>query len=210
MNLRLAIGFLSVASGLIIGCAQAPRKDCCRVDSKPTNDASRALAAPTDKSLYQVSSYWTTDTGKQIPLSAIGGKPQVVVFFFSTCQFTCPIIINDLKRIAAGLPENLGSNVGFTLISFDSERDTPKVLHAVRQERGLAGDNWTLLRGEPDDVRELATLLHVNYRQDASGQFAHSNVITVLNAGGEIVMQQTGFNLPPDSIITKLEALSTR
>jgi protein SCO1/2 len=56
-------------------------------------------------------------------------------------------------------------------------------------------------------VRELAALLGVIYREDANGSFAHSNVITVLNAEGEIVYQQPGLNLPPDEIAAKLKAI---
>ena len=50
------------------------------------------------------------------------------------------------------------------------------------------------MSGKPDDVLELAALLGVKYKEDSNGQFAHSNVITVLNAKGEIVHQQIGLN----------------
>jgi protein SCO1/2 len=58
----------------------------------------------------------------------------------------------------------------------------------------LNAPNWTLLRGAPDDVLELGALLGINYKKDLRGQFAHSNVITVLNPGGEIVRQIVGLN----------------
>jgi protein SCO1/2 len=116
--------------------------------------------------------------------------------------------VSDLQRIEAALPENLRTNTGFLLVSFDSERDTPAALKAYRDKRKLSCQNWTLLRGEPEDVRELAALLGVIYRQNANGDFAHSNLITVLSAEGEIAYQQTGLNLPPDDIIAKLKANS--
>jgi protein SCO1/2 len=53
---------------------------------------------------------------------------------------------------------------------------------------------WTLLRGQADDILELAVLLGVKYRQDAQGEFSHPNLITVLNQVGEIVHQQTGLH----------------
>jgi nitrite reductase (NO-forming) len=53
---------------------------------------------------------------------------------------------------------------------------------------------WVLLHGDAGDVRELAMLLGVRYKEDARGQFAHSNLITVLNAGGEIAFQREGLN----------------
>lgn len=79
------------------------------------------------------------------------------------------------------------------------------------------GSTWTsdagrpaklgVLRGKPDDAQELAALLGVIYRQDAKGDFAHSNLITVLNVEGEIMRQQPGINLPPDEIIAKLKTV---
>jgi len=43
-------------------------------------------------------------------------------------------------------------------------------------------------------VLELALLLGLKFKADANGQFSHSNVITILNAQGEIIHQQTGLN----------------
>jgi protein SCO1/2 len=155
---------------------------------------SEPATAFTDKSLYQVDSRWTTDAGKQIKLGALRGKPQVVAMFFANCQYACPLIVNDMQRIEAALTPAQRARVGFTLVSFDPTRDTPEALAEYRKVRSLAAERWTLLRGEPDDVQELAALLGVRYKQDARGQFAHSNVITVLNAEGEITRQQVGLS----------------
>jgi protein SCO1 len=117
--------------------------------------------------------------------------------------------VGDMKNIEAALPENVRTNVGFTLVSFDSQRDTPAVLKAYRAERHLNNENWTLLRGEADDVRELAALLGVIYREDSKGDFAHSNLITVLNADGEIIFQQPGVNIDPAEIVRQVEQIET-
>ena len=114
--------------------------------------------------------------------------------FFANCQYACPLIVNDMQRIEAALTPAQRARVGFTLVSFDPTRDTPEALAEYRKVRSLAAERWTLLRGEPDDVQELAALLGVRYKQDARGQFAHSNVITVLNAEGEITRQQVGLS----------------
>src|SRR5262245_37699002 len=101
--------------------------------------------------------------------------------FFANCEYACPILVHDMKRIEAALPENLRANVGFVLVSFDGDRDTPVALAQYRKNHGLAA-NWTLLRGTPDDVLELGLLLGVKFKKDFRGQFAHSNVITVLDS----------------------------
>src|ERR1051325_9295583 len=95
-----------------------------------------------------------------------------------------------MQQLEAALPANLRTNVGFLLVSFDTERDTPAALKNYRAQHGLAA-NWTLLHGEADDVLDLAALLGVKFKKDAQGQFMHSNIITVLNADGEIAYQQT-------------------
>ena len=51
---------------------------------------------------------------------------------------------------------------------------------------------WTLLHGEVPEVQELAMLLGVKFKRDARGEFSHSNLITVLDAEGEIVHQRSG------------------
>jgi len=168
-----------------------------------------ALAATnyTDKSLYQVESKWTTDAGAAITLATLKGKPQVVAMFFANCTYACPLIVNDMKQIEAALPANWRTNVGFALVSFDTQRDTVAALAEYRRTRALPAERWTLLRGEAEDVRELAALLGVRYRQDATGQFSHSNIITVLDAEGEIVYQQVGLNQDVRETVHRLEKL---
>ncbi|MGA2658513.1 MAG: SCO family protein [Verrucomicrobiota bacterium] len=164
-------------------------RSCCAA-----KEAGGLRPAYADKSLYQVESQWTTDGGKPIRLRGLAGQPQVMLMFFSKCTSACPILLNDLKRISAALRPEQRAQVGFTLVSFDTERDTPAALAEYRQAWDLPLKNWTLLSGHSDDVLELAALLGVKYRKAAAGQFAHSNVITVLNAKGEIVRQQIGLH----------------
>jgi len=169
---------------------------CCR-KSLPT-------AAYTDRSLYQLESTWTSDVGREVKLGVLRGRPQVVGLFFTHCEYACPIIVHDMKRIQKALPESLRDQVDFLLVSFDTERDTPAVLAAYRETHRLGTDHWTLLTGRADDVRELAALLGINYQKDARGQFAHSNVITVLNAEGEVLHQQVGLNTEPEGALKAL------
>ena len=159
-----------------------------------------------DKSLYQITSTWTNDARTSVQLASFRGRPQIVTMFFANCDFACPILVNDMKWIEAALPENIRTNVGFVLVSFDSRRDTPSALAAYRNVHQL-GPNWTLLTGRPDDVQELAALLGVKYKQDPRGQFAHSNLISLLNKDGELVAQQTGLNQSGEDIVSATKRL---
>jgi protein SCO1/2 len=114
--------------------------------------------------------------------------------FFASCEYACPIIVHDLKRLQESLPAPVREKVGITLITFDCERDTVEALRAFRQRMELPEDCWTLLRAGSDDVLEIAALLGVKFKQEARGQFAHSNLMTILNAEGEIVHQIAGLH----------------
>jgi protein SCO1/2 len=173
--------------------AAAPAAEPAPADEKPPCcRRAEPVAKPTDGSLYQLESEWTSDAGRTIRLGVLQGRPLLVAMFFTTCEYACPILVHDLQRIQDALPTELRGEVDLLLVSFDTERDTPAVLRAFREAKGLGKDHWTLLTGRADDVRELAALLGVNYKKDARGQFAHSNVITLLNRDGEVAYQLAG------------------
>jgi protein SCO1/2 len=190
---RLALSLLTLAL-LATACVtsrnrstSADQHSCCATNVEVPGGF-------TDKSLYQLDSTWTNDAGRPIQLGVLQGRVQVVAMFFARCTYACPIIVHDMKRIEAALPATLRAKTGFTLITIDTERDTPAALHAYRGSHNLPTDRWTLLHGSPDDTLELAALLGVKFKREASGQFAHSNLITILNEGGEIIHQLTGLN----------------
>ena len=182
--------------------------DCCRQTNSLANEEDSAPL--TDRSLYQLESIWTNDAARPVRLAELRGQPQVVVMFFASCQYACPLLVHDLKRIESALPNQVRSNVGFVLVSFDSERDTPSALAGYRRRQQLPPGRWALLQGRPDDVQELAALLGVKYKQDVRGQFSHSNIITVLNAEGEVVHQQIGLNQNIDETVSALQRLVSR
>jgi protein SCO1 len=185
---------------LLLPCAllaAEPLPPCCR--------APLPAGQPTDKSLYLLESRWTSDVGKEIKLGVLRGRPQVVAMFFTRCEYACPIVVGELKAIEQQLPPGVLEKVDFLLVSMDSKHDTAADLAKFRDQRHLARERWTLLRGETDDVRELAALLGVNYAEDTRGQFAHSNIITVLNAEGEIAFQHLGVKQDPAALIAAIE-----
>lgn len=159
---------------------------CCRrvLENRP----------PSDQSIYQLESRWTSDFNRRVPLAQFRGRPQVIAMFYSHCDFACPLLVARLKSVEATLaahPPAVGP-VEFLLVSIDPERDTPAALHAYRERQGLSPERWTLLTADAASVRELSALLGVQYRKEAQGQFAHSNLLTLLNAEGEVVHQSAG------------------
>lgn len=177
-----------VASGSLFASAACcppptPAPSCC-AEIKP--------AAPlTARSLYQLDAKWTNDAGQPVQLASLRGQPVVIAMVFASCNYACPVLVSDLQRLRKTLPAEARAKARVVLVSFDTTRDTPAALKAFR-ERSSLDSSWTLLRGEADSVQELAMLLGVKFKLEANGQYAHSNLFTVLNAEGEIVHQRNG------------------
>lgn len=194
-----------MVSGMIIAALanalDANEPACCAIETPaPVKTASCCAAAPaepevaplSDRSVYQLGATWTNDANEPVTLASLRGRPVLLTMFFASCSYACPILVEDLRRIREGLPPEIRETAQLVLVSFDSERDTPAALRAFRERMRLDAANWVLLHGQPDDVQELAMLLGVKYKKDARGEYAHSNLITVLNADGEIVHQKNG------------------
>lgn len=170
---------------------------CCASDNSPAHAATHGDARelpPTDftrDSLYQLDAPFTTDAGAAFTLGELRGRPVIVAMFFASCNYACPLLVADITRMRDALPSPLRDDVAIVLVTFDTARDTPAALKKYRDDR-LLGPQWTLLHGEDDSVRDLAALLGVKFKLESDGQFAHSNLITILNAEGEIVHQRAG------------------
>ena len=48
----------------------------------------------------------------------------------------------------------------------------------------------------------------MKYKNGARGQFAHSNIITVLNSDGEIVRQQIGLNQNIEETVARVQQMA--
>lgn len=158
-------------------------------------------------SLWQLGSAWTDQRGEPRRLADWRGRPTLVAMVFTHCRYACPRLAADARRIVDALDPRERERMHGLLISFDTARDTPERLAAFAEEQGLDTAFWTLLRGDAVDVRELAAVLGVNYQQTASGDFAHSNVITLLDAEGRIVHRQQGLAVEPTPTVHAIREL---
>jgi len=219
-KLLLVVGLLSVADVLSATevvpppCCPAPeaKPACCAIEKPAATVApccveEKATAPLTAKSLYQLDAKWTNDAGATVQLASLRGKPVVLAMFFAQCEYACPILVNDVKRLRAALPDDIREKAQLVLVSFDTARDTPAALKAYR-ERASLDAGWTLLRGDDNAVQELAMLLGVKFKQDVRGQFSHSNLFTILNAEGEIVHQHAGLKGEISAAINALAVAS--
>lgn len=168
--------------GALVVCAAAT------VMFAATTLAQSAAPLPST-SVYAIAGTWTERSGATQTLASLRGEPVVLALVYLSCSMTCPLLTSDMLAVQASLRAAGPSNARFVMITFDPSRDSLPALQAHASSRGLDAQ-WSLLRGSPADVRRIAVALGISYRRLPSGDFDHSNVITVLDRDGVVVHQE--------------------
>ena len=93
--------------------------------------------------------------GKPYGSAELRGQVYVANFFFTSCRSICPAIMKGVARLQDGFAARNITGIRLVSISVDPERDTPEVLGAYGKETGVDPHRWTLLTGDPEQVRRL-------------------------------------------------------
>ncbi len=175
-------------------------------EEPPSHHHGEAIAgeAPlAERSLFLLDDAWTDTAERPFRLSALRGKPVLVLLFYGTCESVCPILVRDLQRIDAQLSPAQREDVRFLLVTIDPAVDTPERLRAYAKEHGLDPARWTLLHGAPDQVRAFAAALGFRYRATGDGAFSHTQRIALLDREGVLVESFDGLDRPLEPIVAK-------
>ncbi|WP_287818213.1 SCO family protein, partial [Idiomarina sp.] len=159
------------------------------------------------QSVYQIDASWKTHQKNELKLSELEGTPVIISMIYGSCTTACPVLVHDVKRLYSKLDEDTQKHVKLVMVSFDTNRDTPEALADYVKQYKLNNDNWLFLNGSEQDIRTLATVLGVRYRQRPDGDFDHSNLITILDKQGVIAERIEGLSQPmdkPAKVVTKL------
>lgn len=145
-------------------------------------------------SLYFYDNKLTDQNGKEFSLDDLKGHIVVATMFYASCNYSCPILISELKKMETSLKPEALKNVKILLISFDPENDTPAKLKEVFAQHKLDETRWKFASPPKDEVRTIASLLGISFRKSPDGEFNHNTVITILDEEGVPVLTQEGLS----------------
>ncbi len=178
-----------VASFLLFSCKNKSTKDLNEL--------------PSD-SIFHLSSDWQNQNGEDLKLNDLRGKTLVVVMIYTSCQVACPILVADMQKIEKQINKKYLNKTSLVLITIDPEIDTPEVLKEFAEVRGLTDPHWIMLRSNNAATQELANVLSMKYKKISPIDFSHSNIISIFNPDGELILQEEGTGINSKKVADKV------
>ena len=175
-------------------CAAALMLACAIAFAAPAN---KSALLPRD-SVYQLPLVLTDQAGHASDWRTRRGAPQVVAMFYTSCQYICPLIVDSGKAVDKRLTPAQRARLKILLVSMDPRRDTPAALRHIVDKRQLDTTRWTLASPPQGEVRAVAGVLGVRYRELANGEFNHTSALLLLDADGRILARTEQVGSTPD------------
>lgn len=191
----------------LVACA--PEEGADPAEAAPPGDiVADTPSAPDGASLYALDVPLVTQTGAVEGIDVARGHPVLLSMFYTTCPMACPLLIQDIQALEGGLLPEERDGLRVVLVSLDPAHDDPAAMRDVITRHDLDA-RWTLGAVPEDAVREVAATLGVRYRPLAGGGFAHTAVLTLVDADGRVVARSEGTD-GRDALVAKARALLAR
>jgi len=122
--------------------------------------------------------------GEITGLDRYRGKPVLITMFYASCPHVCPMLISTIKLTESKLSAEERAGLRVLTISIDPERDTPEKLRETLERHSIDASRWSMVRSQPGDLRTIAGVFNVRYKQLPDGEFNHTTRIILLDHEG--------------------------
>jgi len=147
--------------------------------------------------------------GRSVSSEDLRGRVLLVDFIFTRCPGPCPILTARHVAVQRALPPELLERIQLVSISLDPAYDTPAVMRAYGEARGVSFANWSFLGGEPEVVDAVVRSHHVGKTRSAEGEIEHLTVAFLVDGQGRILRRYMGMNDRADGIAADLIAAAS-
>ncbi len=122
--------------------------------------------------------------GEITGLDRYRGKPVLITMFYASCPHVCPMLISTIKLTETKLSAEERADLRVLTISIDPDRDTPEKLRETLERHSVDASRWSMVRSQPGDLRTIAGVFGVRYKQLPDGEFNHTTRIILLDQEG--------------------------
>ena len=141
-----------------------------------------------------------------IGLDHYRGKPVLVTMFYTSCPHVCPALISTIKFAESELSEDERADLRVLTISIDPERDTPEKLRETLELHAVDAKRWSMVRSKPGNLRTIAGVFGVRYKQLPDGEFNHTTKIILLDRDGTEVASTEKLGHPDETFLAAIKS----
>jgi len=153
----------------------------------------------------------TEADGSQTTLAALGGRPVLLSFNYTSCPRLCGLQLSGLARALRDMGW-AGERFAVLTVSIDPAERLPQLrryeegmVHAAGGGRGVE-EGWRFVVAAKADVGALADAVGFRYRYDpATGEFAHQATLVVLTGDGRVSGYLHGITYTPAALRQALD-----
>ncbi|NOX36364.1 MAG: redoxin domain-containing protein [Calditrichaeota bacterium] len=129
----------------------------------------------------------TDHRGQTIRLSELRGKVVLVTAVYASCGHTCPLILQQAKRVFARLTEAEKQQLKVLVISLDPENDSPEILQMLATNQQLDAPYIHFLTGDPEPVNRALDNYSISRQKDPeTGVISHANLFILVDKAGRV------------------------
>lgn len=131
--------------------------------------------------------------GRTVDASRFRGKKVMMNFIFTRCPVAtmCPLATQKMSELQKAAREAGVKDVEFVSVTLDPEYDTPGVLQAYADARGLDLSNWSFLTGPDAAVRHLLAQMGI-LREFEGATIKHNLATLLIDPSGRIIHRVDG------------------
>lgn len=142
------------------------------------------------------------ETGKEVNLQSLFGKPVVLLPIFFSCTAVCNFLQADLAKALNEVDQVPGRDFHIITLSFSDDENetdaaTAKKNYSNLIKREFPLDKWTYLTGDRENIRKLTDSLGYYFIKKAPHQYIHPSALIVLSKDGKIIRYLYGPNFLP-------------
>lgn len=149
--------------------------------------------------------------GEVIRRESLQGDYVVMNFIFTRCAIPkmCPASMTRMARLQREVREAGVDNVRFVTLSFDPDYDTPGILRAYAEQKGLDGANYDLLTGDTQAVKNLLKQFGILvYPED--GTLNHTMGTLLIDPKGKILYRKDGSRWGTQEFLDRLKRAQSK